>query len=249
MFKLNNAIIGCNDHLLTYLNESLLRAKRVRFIVSFLLGSGAKLMSRQLQQVAGRGVPIQILTGKYLSITEPSAIYHLFDKLDGNLEIRFYTDNVRSFHPKAYLFDHAGDSEIYVGSSNMSFSALTGGLEWNYRLQKSQAPADYDRFSRTFDDLFLNHAEPVTEENLKQYALNWRKTSFSVTQSISAEQVAEPEPMGAQVEALYYLNRAREEGVGKDLVIAATGERVIIVTGCINALVSRVSETFIENNS
>ena len=28
-----------------------------------------------------------------------------------------------------------------------------------------------------------------------------------------------------------------------------TGERVIIVTGCINALVSRVSETFIKNNS
>ena len=28
-----------------------------------------------------------------------------------------------------------------------------------------------------------------------------------------------------------------------------TGERVIIVTGCINILISRVSETFIENNS
>ena len=38
---------------------------------------------------------------------------------------------------------------------------------------------------------------------------------------------------------------------GKDraLLVCATGERVIIVTGCINALVSRVSGTFIKNNS
>lgn len=223
MSKLNNAITGCNDHLLNYLNESLLRAKRVRFIVSFLLESGARLISRQLQQAANRGVPIQILTGKYLTITEPPAIYHLFDRLGDNLEIRFYTDNVRSFHPKAYLFDHADDSEIYIGSSNISNSALTGGLEWNYRLHRSRAPADYDRFSRTFDDLFLNHAEPVTEENLKQYALNWRKTPFSTTRPITKIDNAKPGPIGVQVEALYYLNRAREEGVGKGLVIAATG--------------------------
>ena len=84
--------------------------------------------------------------------------------------------------------------------------------------------ADYDRFSETFNDLFLNHAEPVTEENLKQYALNWRKSSFSVTQSMAKEEyIPEPEPIGAQVEALYYLNRAREEGITKGLVVAATG--------------------------
>ncbi|NLP42077.1 MAG: DEAD/DEAH box helicase [Veillonellaceae bacterium] len=35
---------------------------------------------------------------------------------------------------------------------------------------------------------------------------------------------------------------------GKDIIgQSATGARVIIVTGCINALVSRVSETFIKN--
>jgi hypothetical protein len=48
---------------------------------------------------------------------------------------------------------------------------------------------------------------------------------------------------------LYELKKLRAEGADKGLVVAATGERVIIVTGCINALVSRVSETFIKNNS
>ena len=129
MTKFNNAIIGYNDHLINHLNESFLGATHIRFIVSFLLESGAKLISRQLQQAANRGVSIRILTGRYLSITEPSAIYHLFNTLGRDLEIRFFANNVRSFHPKAYLFDHAGDSEIYIGSSNISHSALTSGVE------------------------------------------------------------------------------------------------------------------------
>ena len=33
------------------------------------------------------------------------------------------------------------------------------------------------------------------------------------------------------------------------LLVMPTGERIIIVTGCINALVSRVSGTLIKNNS
>ena len=35
--------------------------------------------------------------------------------------------------------------------------------------------------------------------------------------------------------------------VGEVIALVSTGARVIIVTGCINALVSRVSETFIKN--
>ncbi len=41
----------------------------------------------------------------------------------------------------------------------------------------------------------------------------------------------------------------RKDGDSIALLYHATGERVIIVTGCINALVSRVSGTFIKNNS
>ena len=38
-------------------------------------------------------------------------------------------------------------------------------------------------------------------------------------------------------------------GIFPALVKMPTGERVIIVTGCINALISRVSEAFIKNKS
>jgi hypothetical protein len=52
-----------------------------------------------------------------------------------------------------------------------------------------------------------------------------------------------------KTKALYELKKLRAEGADKGLVVAATGERVIIVMGAINALVSRVSGTFIQNFS
>ena len=216
-----NAITGINDHLIFYLNDSLQRAVRIRFIVSFLLESGAKLLVGELENAVKRGVPVKILTGRYLGITEPSALYYLMDKLGDGVEIRFIDEKLCSFHPKAYLFDHDDESEIYVGSSNISKTALTDGVEWNYRLLKSSAPNDYNKFSKMFDILFNEYAEPVTETVLRQYAKNWRRPSFARTDILEVKEV--PEPFGVQVEALYELKKAREEGINKGLVVAATG--------------------------
>ena len=52
-----------------------------------------------------------------------------------------------------------------------------------------------------------------------------------------------------QKEAITRVLEAYEQGHRKALLVMATGERVIIVIGCINILVSRVSGTFIKNNS
>ncbi|GAW90946.1 DEAD/DEAH box helicase family protein [Calderihabitans maritimus] len=224
---MSNAIVGRDDHLISYLNSAIKRAKKIRFNVAFLMESGAKLIASQLQEAANRGVEIKILTGRYMSITEPSAIYYLMYKLGDKLDIRFFADNLRSFHPKAYIFDYEQEAEVFVGSSNLSLPALTWGIEWNYRLLKSKNPEDYYKFSNTFNDLFYNHSEKITPEVLKKYTVNWRKPAFvKVEQSLEKEQLEEPDsikPRGAQIEALYELKKAREEGVTKGLVIAATG--------------------------
>jgi hypothetical protein len=39
------------------------------------------------------------------------------------------------FHPKAYVFERKnGTGVAFVGSSNLSESALLTGIEWNYRV-------------------------------------------------------------------------------------------------------------------
>ena len=50
-----------------------------------------------------------------------------------------------------------------------------------------------------------------------------------------------------QQEAVENLQEMRKNGDSIALLYHATGERVIIVTGCINALATRVSETFKQN--
>lgn len=222
-----NSIIGKDDHLITYLDESISEAKKIRFIVSFLMESGAKMIASHLQEAARRGVDIQILTGKYLSITEPSAIYYLIDKLGDQLDIRFFANNLLSFHTKAYLFEYENDAEIFIGSSNLSKSALTSGIEWNYRFKKSEKPEDYLRFNNAFEELFNNQSIEITSKILKEYSSDWKKSKFiKLEESLAEEELNEqqlPSPRGAQIEALYELKIAREEGISKGLVIAATG--------------------------
>jgi len=46
-----------------------------------------------------------------------------------------------------------------------------------------------------------------------------------------------------------YFNLDDPAGAQSGLLMMPTGARVIIVTGCINVLISRVSETFIKNKS
>ena len=87
------------------------------------------------------------------------------------MDLRFYNDRGRSFHPKSYLFHYDDWSEIYIGSSNISKSALTSGIEWNYRFSSSSDEESFRQFYRTFEDLFYHHSIVIDEEELKRYSI------------------------------------------------------------------------------
>lgn len=112
---------------------SILKAKRIDIIVSFLMESGVRMILNDLKSALEHGTQIRLLTGNYLGITQPSALYLLKNELGGRVDLRFYNEKGRSFHPKSYIFYYEDYSDIYIGSSNISRSALTSGIEWNYR--------------------------------------------------------------------------------------------------------------------
>ena len=140
MNKIGNAITGDSNHLYKQLKNSMERADRIDIIVSFLMESGVKLILPDLKEAQKRGAVIRILTGNYLQITQPSALYLLRKELGDDLDLRFYSESRRSFHPKAYLFHYVEDAkeynEMYIGSSNISYSALTSAIEWNFRFHQ-----------------------------------------------------------------------------------------------------------------
>ncbi len=130
-------------YLVYQLQESLKRADKVDIIVSFLMESGVRMILKDLRAALDRGVQIRILTGNYLGITQPLALYLIKKELGNRVDLRFYSDKQRSFHPKSYIFHRKDLSEIYIGSSNVSRSALTSGIEWNYRFTSEADPKNF----------------------------------------------------------------------------------------------------------
>ena len=216
--------------------QSIKKADSVDIIVSFLMESGVKMLLEELDNALKRGAKIRILTGNYLGITQPSALYLLKKKLGSRVDMRFYNEKERSFHPKSYIFHYERYSDIYIGSSNISRSALTSGIEWNYRFSSVSDPKNYEKFYQVFEDLFEHHSIIIDNEELKRYSQNWHRPAVAKDleryeySHQNEENESEDtkvrllyEPRGAQIEALCALEDTRAEGAKRALVQAATG--------------------------
>ncbi|WP_066874119.1 DEAD/DEAH box helicase family protein [Clostridium mediterraneense] len=226
-----NVSLGGDDrrnHLYSRLKECFKKADKIDIIVSFLMISGVKLIIDDLKSAIDRGVSIRILSGNYLNITQPEALYMLRAEFGNKINLRFYNNKNRSFHPKSYIFHYKNDSEIFIGSSNISRGALTSSIEWNYRFNKNSNKEDFDFFMDEFNNLYNNHSIEVTNEVLHNYAKTWiRPKVYKDLEAIGDfkdEKIIDLfEPRGPQIEILYSLNKSREEGFDKGLVVAATG--------------------------
>lgn len=237
--QLNNVVIEPTDvmtgdrnqqrFLYYQLKMSIRKAARIDIIVSFLMESGVRMILKDLKAALDRGVQVRILTGNYLGITQPSALCLIKKELGNRVDLRFYSDKKRSFHPKSYIFHYKNMCEIYIGSSNISRSALTSGIEWNYRFNSITDNKNFRLFYDTFEDLFFNHSVIIDDEELHRYSKNWHKPAVSkdLAKYDDAEEDTKVEvlfqPRGAQIEALYALEDSRLEGAAKGLVWAATG--------------------------
>lgn len=220
-----------NRFLYYQLKMSMLKADKIDIIVSFLMESGVRMIIKDLKAALDRGVQVRILTGNYLGITQPSALCLIKKELGNRVDLRFYNDKERSFHPKSYIFHYGNAGEIYIGSSNISRSALTSGIEWNYRFNSLDDKRNFTLFYDTFVDLFENHSIVIDDEELTRYSKNWHKPA--VTKDLAKYDNLEDDadtkvevlfqPRGAQIEALYALEDSRTEGATKGLVQAATG--------------------------
>ena len=227
-----NCITGGNSNFLIHkLKDAFKKAKKVDIIVAFLRETGVKILKEDLSLAVENGCKIRILTGNYLGITEPSALYLMKNILGDKTDMRFYKDSKRSFHPKAYIFHYEnGAGDIFIGSSNISKSALTSGLEWNYRLKKDQNEEDFNYFCREFENLFLNESIILNDQELKRYSKSWRNPKIYKMSNLDDENKEEKNnviqifsPRGAQIEALSELKKLREDGMDKGIVVASTG--------------------------
>ena len=119
----------------------------------------------------------------------------------------------------------SGYSTAYIGSSNMSASALVEGLEWNVRVSRSENSRVLKKFESTFEsywqDCEFETYLPERDRNRFVCAVKEEKGGYS-TSLLSYHLDVTPYPF--QSEILDKLQAEREvHGRWKNLVVAATG--------------------------
>ncbi len=109
-------------------------AQRAFFAVAFIRESGVETLEAALRDFIAREGRLFVIFGNAFGITEATAIQRL-QRLGAELR---YHRSADTFHPKGYLFGSSTETTTaIVGSSNISASGLTGGIEWNVVLESS----------------------------------------------------------------------------------------------------------------
>lgn len=120
------------------LRAELLSADRVDLICAFIRWAGVRPLLSSFDAVRERGVKVRVLTTTYTQSTEKRAVDALVDR-GAEVRISYDTSSTR-LHAKAWLFHrNSGFSTAYVGSSNLTHSALVSGIEWNVRLSEDKS--------------------------------------------------------------------------------------------------------------
>jgi len=209
-------VAGEDDPLLTPLREALRLASEVDILAAFAQHSGVELLEGDWVDALRRGARVRLLTSDYLNLTSAHALQRLLtlhtahEAFDARLHV---TSAHGVFHPKAYLFARGPYGIAYVGSSNLSASALTDGVEWNLR----SADADTLRTVRARFEQHFAAATPLTPDLVEAYQQR-------VPLPLAPEPAApRPRPHDIQREVLQALHATREEGHRAGLVVMATG--------------------------
>lgn len=204
------------------IRAELTSADRVDLLCAFIKWHGLRLVVEPLAELVRRDVPVRVITTTYVGATERKAIDELV-RLGAEVRISYETQRTR-LHAKAWLFRrHSGTDTAYVGSSNLSRSALVDGLEWNVRLARAENPSLLDKFAATFDSYW---EDPAFEPYLPECDGTRLDQALGFAQRREPLRLAglEVHPFTYQQEILDALDAERRvHGRWRNLVVAATG--------------------------
>lgn len=198
-------------------------ADRVDLLCSFIKWSGINVLRDAIEAHRAKGRPLRIITTTYLGATDRRALDELA-RLGAEIRVSFDTRRTR-LHAKAWLFERkSGFTTAYIGSSNLSASAQTHGLEWNVRVSTVDAPQIVEKFVGTFESYWADpdfepyDASDAAKDRFDQAVKNERPTEDTVLTYFDIR------PWPFQEEVLERLALERETyGRTRNLVVAATG--------------------------
>lgn len=232
-FRVSNLFTGGSSTL--SLGEEIRReiasADEICFIVSFLKVSGVRILLDDLKKFCSReGTRLRIITTTYCGATQAKAIEQLAALPNTEIRISYNTD-IERLHAKSYIFvRNSGMNTAYIGSSNLSKSAQTEGLEWNMRVTSVENPhiiktalATFEMYwnSPNFEDFRIGGIEKFNKE-IHRNIFHTEAADF-VYQRYTL--------LPHQKQILDKLRVEREDrGNFKNLIVAATGTGKTVIS-------------------
>ncbi|MCE3550173.1 DUF3427 domain-containing protein [Pseudonocardia sp. RS11V-5] len=231
---LSSAALLTNAHgepsLMAALNSELVSADRVDLLCAFIRWHGLRVLGDELTRLRERGIPFRVITTTYMGATEQRAVDELVRRYGAEVKISYAGASTR-LHAKAWLFRRrSGFDTAFVGSSNLSRSALVDGLEWNVRLSSVGTGHLIRKFETTFDSYWANPEfvpyDPENSADVERLAQALGRNRTDVTPLTGLEVTARPH----QAQILEALAAERDlHDRHRNLVVAATGTGKTVV--------------------
>jgi HKD family nuclease len=139
-------------------------ADAIDVVLAFIRWTGVRDLLEPLRRHVDAGKPLRVITTTYTGSTEARALEELVD-LGAEVKVSYDTQATR-LHAKAWCFHRrSGFSTVFIGSSNLTFSAQVTGKEWNVRAAEPRNADLIDAFDRVFATYWADpHFEPFDRE-------------------------------------------------------------------------------------
>jgi superfamily II DNA or RNA helicase len=207
--------------------REIVSADKVDLLCAFVRFAGLRLVRNELEAFTRRGGKLRVIASVYTGSTEKRALDELVG-LGAQVKVSYETDQTR-LHAKAWLFERlSGFHTAYIGSSNLTQSALVEGLEWNVRISGTDNANIVDRVRATFEQYWNDPAfvEYLPSRDGERLAAALDRQHQPPPLDAAERLIAlnlDLAPQPHQVQMLEELDAERARGHFRNLVVAATG--------------------------
>ncbi|MBL7765858.1 MAG: DUF3427 domain-containing protein [Chitinophagaceae bacterium] len=166
-----------------------------------------------------------------MGATDLKAVEYLSSLKNTEIKVSYNTDNER-LHAKAYLFfRNTGFHTGYIGSSNISRSALTNGLEWNLKVTTKEIGHIIDKFEKTFETYWHDKEFEMFDKNVHSEKLRIALKREKIHERNSSAAYFDIKPFPFQEEILEKLETERRvHNRFRNLIVAATGTGKTVIS-------------------
>lgn len=221
LFSGSNASLSLESEL----KREILSADRIDWLVSFIKWAGIRVFRHELEEFTRNGRQLRVITTSYMGATDAKAVEFLASLPNTRVKLSYNTQRER-LHAKSYLFHrNTGFHTGYIGSSNLSYSALTNGLEWNLKITAQEIPHIIQKALGTFETYWAsNEFELFDGQFESQKKLKAALQEARGGSQLTSSYFFDLQPYPHQQDILEQLQVERElHGRRRNLVVAATG--------------------------